>query len=330
MSVLTLPFPPEVETDGALAAAAARQVSPNPRRAVIRGRDGACAAATDGQEERTIGDARGNSPRVFIDEQRRELVTTVCAMSALKMGRELMQRKRTYPDVWQLGENLAEDRFDIIPGEDRRWDPSMVDDYLREVAEDTVKLVEATGRRQGVAPESGALATVGMACSYTLEPVLREYIRTGAAADDTAAISTFRDDYDRGRQMAERGFFPEPETWLAMSPLIASGIELHIDGSGFALVFALNATTPPFDQPGVAKGGYLARMAELIRHYIQPANADDLRVRSERAAAWLTEYTKVHAEVVAEFRAAGNYSGADMSAETRRRMEALGRPSSPD
>ncbi len=62
------------------------------------------------------------------------------------MSRELAQRKRTYPEVWRLGENLA-DRFDIIPGEDRRWDPSMVDDYLREVAEDTVKLVEATARR---------------------------------------------------------------------------------------------------------------------------------------------------------------------------------------
>jgi hypothetical protein len=80
------------------------------------------------------------------------------------MGRELTQRKRTYPEVWRLGENLADDRFDIVPGADRRWDPSMVDDYLREVAEDTVKLVEATARSQGGATESGALATVGIAC----------------------------------------------------------------------------------------------------------------------------------------------------------------------
>jgi hypothetical protein len=72
------------------------------------------------------------------------------------MGRELTQRKRTYPEVWRLGENLADDRFDIVPGADRRWDPSMVDDYLREVAEDTVKLVEATARRRGGAADSGA------------------------------------------------------------------------------------------------------------------------------------------------------------------------------
>lgn len=81
--------------------------------------------------------------------------------------------------------------------------------------------------------------------------------------------------------MAERGFFTEPETWLAMSPLIANGIELHIDGTGLAMVFVFNATTPPFEQAGVAKAGYIARMAELIRHYIQPVNAEDLRVRSE-------------------------------------------------
>jgi hypothetical protein len=39
----------------------------------------------------------------------------------------------------------------------------MVDDYLREVAENGVKLVEPTARRQGRAAESGALATVGIA-----------------------------------------------------------------------------------------------------------------------------------------------------------------------
>ena len=242
-------------------------------------------------------------------------------MRAFETGREPAQLKRTYPEVWRLGENLADDRFDITPGEDRRWDPSMVDDYVREVAEDTVKLVEATARRQGETAESEALATVGIACGSTLEPKLREYIRTGAAGDDTAAISKFRDDYDRGRQMAERSFFPEPETWLAMSPLIANGIELHIDETGLAMVFAFNATAPPFEQAGVAKGGYLSRMAELVRHYIQPVNAEDLRVRSETATTWLNEYIRVHAEVEAEFRAAGNHSDAEIIVETRRRMD---------
>jgi hypothetical protein len=245
------------------------------------------------------------------------------------MGRELAERKRTYPEVWRLGENLADDRFDIIPGEDRRWDPSMVDDYLREVAEDTVKLVEATAQRQGGTTESDALATVGAACGYTLEPKLREYIRTGAAADDMSAIAKFRDDYDRGRQMAESAFFTESETWLGTSPLIANGIELHLDETGLAMVFAFNATMPPFEQTGVAKGGYLARMAELIRHYIRPMNAEDLRVRTERAATWLTEYNKVHAQVEAEFLAAGNHSDVEIIVETRRRMEARGLPPEP-
>lgn len=126
--------------------------------------------------------------------------------------------------------------------------------------------------------------------------------------------------------MAERGFFTEPETWLAMSPLIANEIELHIDGTGLAMVFVFNATTPPFEQAGVAKAGYITRMAELIRHYIQPVNAEDLRVRSERAATWMTEYNKVHAQVEAKFRAAGNYSGPEIIVETRRRMEARGLP----
>jgi hypothetical protein len=62
-------------------------------------------------------------------------------------------------------------------------------------------------------------------------------------------------------------------------------------------------------------------MAELIRHYIRPVNAEDLRVRSETATTWLNDYNRVHAEVEAEFRAAGNYSGAKIIVETRRRME---------
>jgi hypothetical protein len=87
------------------------------------------------------------------------------------------------------------------------------------------------------------------------------------------------------------------------------------------MVFSFNATTPPFEHAGVAKGGYLARMAELVRHYIQPVNAEDLRVRSETATTWLNEYIRVHAEVEAELRAAGNYSDAEIIVETRRRME---------
>jgi hypothetical protein len=63
------------------------------------------------------------------------------------------------------------------------------------------------------------------------------------------------------------------------------------------------------------------RLGELIRHYVQTVNVGDLRVRSETATTWLNEYNKVHAEVDAEFRAAGNHSDAEIIVETRRRME---------
>lgn len=242
---------------------------------------------------------------------------------AFKMGRELAQRKRQHPEPWRLGETLAEDRFEMLPGEDRVWSLATVDDYLREVAEDAVKLVDAVTRRRGSVLDTEASSTVGIACGYTLEPVLREYISSGAAWGDTAAIAEYRDDYDRGRDMADKGFFPDPEPWLATAPLIASGIELHIDDTGLAVAFAMNAFTPQFQQVGVAKGGYFSRMAELIRHYTRPENAVDLRERSEVAAARRAEYKRVHTEVEAEFRAKGNYSGAEMAAETERRLANL-------
>lgn len=34
-------------------------------------------------------------------------------MHAFELGREPAELKRTYSEVWRLGENLADDRFDI-------------------------------------------------------------------------------------------------------------------------------------------------------------------------------------------------------------------------
>ena len=117
----------------------------------------------------------------------------------------------------------------------------MVDDYLREVAEDTVKLVEATARRQGGTAESGALATVGIACGYTSsptcgstsEPARRPTIRRRSRSSETTTT------------VADRGFFTEPETRLAMSPLIAA-----FGGSRFtaAALTALERTLPLLDR----------------------------------------------------------------------------------
>jgi len=131
-------------------------------------------------------------------------------MKALKMGRELARRKRQYPEPWHLGEEMAEDRFELLPGEDRMWSAAMVDGYLGEVGQDAVKLAAAMASREGLALDTGALSTIGIACGFTLELPLREYINRGGAAGDMKAIADSRDDYDRGREMAEKGFFPEP------------------------------------------------------------------------------------------------------------------------
>lgn len=240
-------------------------------------------------------------------------------MRAFKIGRELARRKRQYPEPFKLGEELAEDRFETLPGEDRAWSLAMVGDYLNEVGEDAVRIVVGLARRQGYEMETGALSTVGIACGVTLDPALREYVSSGAAAGDQQAIANYRADYDRGREMADTTFFPEPDLWLATAPLIGNGIALRIDTIGMAQAFAFNAFSPPFEETGVALGGFKARMAELIRHYLTE-DEEDLRARSEKGAARRAEYKKVSDEVEAEFRAKGNYSGAEMIAETKRRM----------
>jgi hypothetical protein len=51
-----------------------------------------------------------------------------------KVGRELAQRKRRYPEAFKIGENMAEDRFETLPGEDRAWSLGMVDAYSEPAA----------------------------------------------------------------------------------------------------------------------------------------------------------------------------------------------------
>lgn len=182
---------------------------------------------------------------------------------SLKLGREVAARRRRYPEPWQLGEGLAEDRFELLPGEDRAWGLAMVDDYLREAGQDAVILVAEASRRRGYVMDSEPLSTVGIACGLTLEPALRNYIESGAAEGDRQAIRDYRSDYDRGRTMAENTFKKEPTRWLATVPLIGNGIEEQVDRK-LGAAFAFNAFEPPFEQTGVALGAFKARMAELI------------------------------------------------------------------
>lgn len=225
-----------------------------------------------------------------------------------KLGRELTQRKRQYPEAFKIGENMAEDRFETLPGEDRAWSLGMVDAYLNEVSEDAVMVATGLAFRQGIELQVGALSTIGIACGVSIDPALRKYIKSGAADGDRQAIADYRHDYDRGRDMAETSFFPEPDAWFATAPLIGNGILMREDDIGLAQAFGFNAFTPPFEEPGVARGAWRARMAELIRLYIAGNHEDELRARSTEAAARRAERKKVSAEVEAEFRSRGNYS----------------------
>ncbi len=101
---------------------------------------------------------------------------------ASKVARELDGRKRQYPEAWRIGENMAEDRFETIRGEDRSWSTTMLDGYVREVATEATQFAEALARSQGAAftlPDY--LSTIGIACGYTIEPALRNYLDWGAA-----------------------------------------------------------------------------------------------------------------------------------------------------
>jgi hypothetical protein len=177
------------------------------------------------------------------------------------VGKDLAQRRRRYPEAWRLGEMLAEDRFELSPNEDRLFTLETLDAYMQEVGADAVRLVAASAREKGGSMPTEFLSTVGIACGYTLEPVMREFISSGMAAENLQEINAHRDDYDRGRELAEKSFGVE---WLAEAPLIGQGIEDQIDLK-WATAIEDNAISPPFGQPAVARAGVKARAAELIR-----------------------------------------------------------------
>jgi hypothetical protein len=237
---------------------------------------------------------------------------------ALKLGKEARDLRRRFPEPWRLGEMLAADRLDILPGEDRPWSPTDVDRFLSEAAEDAIKIAEGLARREGRTLPSEVLKAVGIACGLAVEEPLRAYVQSGGAEADRRARQDFRADYDAGRQLAENQFYGDPEKWIKTAPAMSSGVEILVDMS-FGPALTYNAMEPPVQESGVFLGGFTSRMAELVRHYIVGRD-DELRAMSEKTRVNSEERTKVLREVEAEFRAKGNYSGAEMIAETDRRM----------
>jgi hypothetical protein len=79
---------------------------------------------------------------------------------AASVGKDLASRRRRYPEEWQTGEYVAEDRTELIHGEDRDWHMGMVDAYAGEVAEDAVRLCAASLEAEGSSMETQALSTI--------------------------------------------------------------------------------------------------------------------------------------------------------------------------
>lgn len=238
---------------------------------------------------------------------------------ALKLGKEGRELRRRFPEPWRLGEMLAADRLDILPGEDRTWSVTTVDGFLSEAAEDAIKVAEGLAQREGRSLPSEVLKAIGISCGLAIEEPLRMYVRSGGAEADRQARQQYRSDYEAGRELAEDQFYGDPERWIKTAPAMASGIEMLIDMT-FGPALTYNAMEPPVQEPGVFLGGFTARMAELIRRYIEGGRDKELRARADQAGTASDERTKVLREVEAEFRAKGNYSGAEMIAETDRRM----------
>jgi hypothetical protein len=159
---------------------------------------------------------------------------------------------------------LADDRMEILPGEDRDWTRTTVDDYMRLAAEEAIKVAQGLARREGQTLPSGVLKAVGVACGLRLEQPLREYLQSGAAAADQKSRAQHRADYASGRGLAETMFKNDPERWTKTAPAMASGIAMLVDMT-FGPALTYNAMDPPIQAPGVFLGGFNARMAELIR-----------------------------------------------------------------
>jgi hypothetical protein len=205
-------------------------------------------------------------------------------LDAVRLGRDLRARKRSYPEAWNLGSRLAEDRFQTMPGEDRDWNISDLGEYMRTAGADAVRLMEGAARRQGRTLPPEFLSTLGIACGLHLEGPLKRFFGSGAASENRQLLNDFRDDYARGLGMAETIFFPEAQDWLDIAPFIGDGLDLRMDMGGLGMAFANNAFSPPFRQPVVGQAAYRARTAQLITHYILD-DQDELAARSETALA---------------------------------------------
>ena len=181
-----------------------------------------------------------------------------------KSRREPAAHRKRFPDMWRVGEDLADDRAALLPAEDRPWDPTMADAYLREVRLDAMSIAAWMARREDRPPDIDRLTTVAMACGLRLESPLHGYLRSGWAEIDRNAIRDHHADYDSGRELAEATYARDPAPWLETAPMICTGILLQIDIQ-FRPGFRSLATRPPFGPQDVALSGFKARMADLVR-----------------------------------------------------------------
>jgi len=188
------------------------------------------------------------------------------------LGKESQARSRQFPETWQMGQALADDRFAILRDEDRPWSFAMVDAYLTETGSDAVRMVDALARQQDHRLDPDKLRTVAIAFELHLEAPLLKYIRSGWADIDRRAIREHRADYDRGRRIADITFDRRPAPWLATAPSICTCILALADMQTW--VESLSGIhAPKLGPDDVALSGFRSRMAERVRERLLEASA---------------------------------------------------------
>lgn len=188
------------------------------------------------------------------------------------LGKEFESRSRRFPETWQMGQDLADDRFAILRDEDRPWSFAMVDAYLSEAGSDAVRMVDAMAQQQHRQLDPDKLRTVAIAFELRLEAPLLNYIRSGWADIDRRAISEHRADYDRGRRLAEIAFDRQPAQWLATAPTICTCILALADMQTWAESLS-GIHAPKLGPDDVALSGFRSRMAERVRERLLEGSA---------------------------------------------------------
>ncbi len=215
---------------------------------------------------RKPSDAAGRTLLSWSGDEERSMFRSVIP------GKELVARRRQFPKTWQIGEDLADDRFAILRAEDRPWSVAMADEYMSEVGRDAVMIVLVMATQQHRAIDSDRLTTLTIACGLRLEVPLLNYIRSGWADIDRRAIRDHRANYDDGRHLAEITFGRASGPWFESAPVICAGILRQFDVQ-FRAELDTHTFRPPFGPLDTARCGFQARMAEMVRARLSEALA---------------------------------------------------------